>query len=434
MSYAGAVRYLLSLLGDIRSSHFGLERMQRLLEVLDHPEKSFRPIHLAGTNGKGSTAAMIESGLRAARSSTGLCTSPHLSRFNERVRLNGEEISDRDFAAAVGEVRAANERILASGGRQMHPTFFESVTSAAFCAFRTAGVEWGVVETGLGGRLDATNVLASEIAVITPVDLDHEAFLGKSLASIAAEKAGILHRGATAVIAGQSAEAGGVIERRARDLELPVIRAGVDWQSRREHHEEGRYRFEAVHYHGGKPSGKQTGVELSLLGEHQIGNALTAIAALDAAGAGLGDIRRGLASTNWPGRLEMFPGHPSFLIDSAHNPAGARVLARFAGDHLSGRRIILIYGSSRDKAVDEVAGLLLPLARRVIVTRSQTARSVSPEVLLTIIDHHHEDIRLAPSVAEAMQVAKERAQPDDIVLIAGSIFLAGEAREILTGR
>lgn len=434
MSCAGAVRYLLSLLGDIRSSHFGLERMQRLLEVLDHPEKSFRPIHLAGTNGKGSTAAMIESGLRAARSSTGLCTSPHLSRFNERVRLNGEDISDRDFAAAVGEVRAASERILASGGRQMHPTFFESVTAAAFCAFRTAGVEWGVVETGLGGRLDATNVLASEIAVITPVDLDHEAFLGKSLASIAAEKAGILHRGATVVIARQSAEAGRVIERRARDLELPVIRAGVDWQSRRERHEEGRYRFEAVHYRGGQPSGKQTGVELSLLGEHQIGNALTAIAALDAAGAGLGDIRRGLAATTWPGRLEMFPGQPSFLIDSAHNPAGARVLARFAGDHLAGRRILLIYGSSRDKAVDEVAGLLLPLASRVILTRSQTARSVSPEVLLSIIDHHHADIRLAPSVAEAIESAKESAQPGDIILTAGSIFLSGEAREILTGR
>lgn len=434
MSCAGAVRYLLSLLGDIRSSHFGLERMQRLLEVLDHPEKSFRPIHLAGTNGKGSTAAMIESGLRAARSSTGLCTSPHLSRFNERVRLNGEDISDRDFAAAVGEVRAASERILASGGRQMHPTFFESVTAAAFCAFRTAGVEWGVVETGLGGRLDATNVLASEIAVITPVDLDHEAFLGKSLASIAGEKAGILHRGATAVIARQSAEAGRVIEQRARDLELPVIRAGVDWQSRRERHEEGRYRFEAVHYRGGQPSGKQTSVELSLLGEHQIGNALTAIAALDAAGARLGDIRRGLAATTWPGRLEMFPGHPSFLIDSAHNPAGARVLARFAGDHLAGRRILLIYGSSRDKAVDEVAGLLFPLASRVIVTRSQIARSVSPEVLLSIIDHHHADIRLAPSVAEAIESAKESAQPGDIILIAGSIFLAGEAREILVDR
>jgi dihydrofolate synthase/folylpolyglutamate synthase len=426
MTYPDAVRYLLSLQGDMRGANFGLQRMQALMERLGNPQRAYRVVHVAGTNGKGSTAAMIEAGLRAAGHTTGLYTSPHLMRFNERLRINGAEGSDVQFTAAVEEVRAANEWLLSNNGPSGHPTFFESVTAAAFCGFRRAAVEWGVIEVGLGGRLDATNVVQPEVAVITPIALDHEAFLGKSGASIAAEKAGILKRGCQAVFASQSEQAAAVLTTHAAELGVPVCRVGVDWEARGISEERGKYCFTARRADG-------VGVEahLALAGEHQVENALAAIAALDGLGVSAAAIAQGLATVHWPGRLQSAGEAPEILLDAAHNPAGARVLASFLARHRAGRRIHLIYGTSRDKAVDEVAGLLFPCADGVILTRAKVARALSPQTLLGIVDHHHDAMLVEPTLAAALERAQREAGPEDVIVIAGSVFLVGEALGLL---
>ena len=426
MTYPDAVRYLMSLLGDIRGSDFGLHRMEALLARLGNPHRAYRVVHVAGTNGKGSTAAMIEAGLRAAGYTTGLYTSPHLMRFNERLRINGSDAGDELFAAAVDEVRAANEWLNAKKGRRGHPTFFESVTAAAFYGFARAGVAWGIIEVGLGGRLDATNVVAPEVAVITPIAFDHEAFLGKDAASIAAEKAGILKPGCQAVFASQSKRAEEVLTARAADLGVPVARTGIDWRAENLSDQQGRYRFTAR-----RSDGSGFDVRLALAGEHQVENALAAVAALDALDVPAAAIAEGLASVTWPGRLQNCGSRPEILLDAAHNPAGARVLASFLEKHRRGRKIHLIYGASRDKAIDEVAGLLFPCAGRVILTRANVARSASPETLLSIADHHHGQIVVEPTLARAVERARREAEPEDLIVIAGSVFLVGEALGLL---
>ena len=433
MTYCEAVRYLTSLIGDVRAADFGLARMKRLLALLGEPQRAFRAVHVAGTNGKGSTAAFIAAGLRAAGRRAGLYTSPHLVCLNERIRLNGEDISDPDFARAVEEVRAANERIASDRGRAEHPTFFESVTAAACTAFRQAGVEWGVVEVGLGGRLDATNALTGEVGVVTPIDFDHERFLGKDLASIGAEKAGIFKPGMRAAVAPQHPEAMAAIEERAGRLEMILARVGIDWTAEKVTHARGCYGFEARRSAASRAGDDAGGafprveVSLRLPGEHQVVNALTAVAALDLLHVEGEAAARGLSAAKWPGRLERIPGPPEILLDAAHNPAGARTLARFLEQHESGRKIHLIYGAVRDKAVDEMAGVLFPQADRVILTRSQATRSVRPQTLREVVDHHHAAISVAPDLREALDMARSRADDDDLIVIAGSIFLVGEA-------
>ncbi len=432
MTYPEAVRYLLSLLGDIRTANFGLQRMERLLALLGEPHNAFRGVHVAGTNGKGSTAAFIESGLRAAGHCVGLYTSPHLVRFNERVRLDGDDIPDHDFARAVDEVRAANERIAANQGHVEHPTFFESVTAVAFTAFRNARVAWGVVEVGLGGRLDATNVLAGEVGVVTPVDFDHERFLGKDKASIGAEKAGIFKAGMRVAVAHQHPEVMATLEQRAEQLGNALVRTGVDWTAEKIAHERGCYRFEArQRRNDADETSRSIAVSLPIPGEHQIVNALTAVAALDLLAVNDEAIASGISQARWSGRLERIPGSPEILLDAAHNPAGARTLARFLEQHERGRTIHLIYGAARDKAVDEVAGVLFPRADRVILTRSQVKRSARPRTLLELVDHHHPAISVAPNLSEALSEARSDCAADDLIVIAGSVFLVGEAVEML---
>lgn len=427
MTYEAAVRYLMSLLGDIRAANFGLSRMQRLMEALGHPERSFRTVHIAGTNGKGSTAAFIESGLRAAGYHTGLYTSPHLVRFNERLKLDGRDSTDEEFSAAVAEVRAANERLLAEAGRQAHPTFFETVTATVFCGFRRANVDWGVVEVGLGGRLDATNVVTPEVAVITSIDFDHEAFLGIRAPAIAAEKAGIIKRGCKLIVSEQHPPAMEVILKRAEELGASVRRVGVDWRAEGISDCGGCFRFDA------QPADERPSipVKLSLAGEHQVGNALTAVAALDAIVIDASAINAGLASAEWPGRLQTIERDPEILLDAAHNPGGARVLARFLANHRAGRTIRLIYGASRDKAIDEVAGTLFPLAAEVYLTRSQVTRSVRPALLAEITDHHHANVHLTANLGEAIEAARAASGSGDVIVIAGSVFLVGEAIGLL---
>ena len=431
MNYAASVEYLLSLLGAFSGSRFGLHRMERLMVELGRPERSFRPIHIAGTNGKGTTAAMIAAALRAAGQAAGLNTSPHLMQFNERIRINNTDIADDDFAAAVEEVRAANESISDREGREMHPTFFESVTAAAFCAFRRAGVEWGVVEVGLGGRLDATNVLQPELTVITPIARDHERILGDGVRSIAREKAGIFKRGCRSVVADQSGEVLDEIRRRAGELQIHLIESRQAWRAESISSDQGFYRFEAIP--GPQAMGRREPfpVGLGLAGEHQVTNALTAITSLDLLGLETGAIRRGLADVSWPGRLERLPGKPEFLLDAAHNPAGAAVLASFLREHCRNRTIHLIYGSSQDKPVAQIAELLFPHADRIVLTASRVTRSISPDDLLKVVEHHHNDLTVKPTVEAALEWVERHADRRDLIVVSGSIFLVGEAKAAL---
>jgi dihydrofolate synthase/folylpolyglutamate synthase len=361
---------------------------------------------------------MVEAGLRASGRRTGLYTSPHLVRINERIRVAGVEIADDDFAAAFDAVQGAVEELLAAGALDGHPSYFECVTALAFEHFLRAEVEWAVVEVGLGGRLDATNVVQPQVAVITPIDFDHEAYLGKAAAAISGEKAGILKPGTPAVFAPQPPEAGAVLEARARDLGIPAVCIGKDWTAENVGAESGHYRFTAR----GIP------VELSLAGEHQVTNALTAMATMDLLGVSVEAIQEGLRTTQWPGRLETVAERPIVLLDGAHNPAGARALAAFLEQHHSGRRVWLIYGAMRDKAVDEVAGILFPLAHRVIVTQVAQSRAVSAGALASLVAHHHPRVAVAPSLAEALQKARAEAGEADMIVITGSLFLVGEAK------
>lgn len=422
---AAAVRYLLSLPGEIRKRNFGLSRMRRLMDALGRPDLDPGIVHIAGTNGKGSTAAMIESGLRAAGRTTGLYTSPHLSRINERYLLDGQPASDEALAHAIEPVRRASERLVAAHGGGVHPTFFEFATAVSLVLFRQARVRHRIVETGLGGRLDASNVVLPELAVLTRVQCDHERYLGRDVASIAAEKAAIVKSGCTAVLGRQDPAAMEVFLRRCTEVGAEAVEAEREWPIRRARSESGRWRFTA------RGRGREIELRLSLAGEHQVENALAALAALDRLGIGDSAIRAGLGSARWAGRLELLDRRPAVLLDAAHNPGGAAALASFLRREAAGRRVTLVYGSSRDKAVDEVAAWLFPLAARVIVTRSRVSRAASPEGLLRVVGHHHRRVGVARSLRDALEQAAAVSRPEDWIVVAGSLFLVGEARDAL---
>ena len=417
MDYPSSVRFLYALGNEIKTAKLGLERMRTLLDALGSPQRAYRIIHVAGTNGKGSTSAMIESGLRAAGYRTGLFTSPHLVEPTERIQVAGRPVSAAQFAAAFDAVHACAETLLERDRIDLHPTYFESVLAMALVLFRDWGIEFAVLEVGLGGRLDATNVVEPELCVITPVDFDHEAYLGKSLESIAGEKAGILKPGVPAVFAAQRPEAAGVLEARAAALGLRVTRSFETAVSE-----------VLLDARGSKFVWDGIPMRCPLPGEHQVENARTAIAALESAGAPGEAIRLGIAQTCWPGRLERVAEHPEIILDGAHNPAGARALAAYLDRFYDPLRVWMIYGAMRDKAVAELAGILFPRARHVIVTAPAQARAARPEAIRELSDHH--SIEVAPNLRTALALAG-RAAPEDAIFITGSLFLVGEARALL---
>jgi dihydrofolate synthase/folylpolyglutamate synthase len=413
MTYREAVRFLYSLGNEVKAAKLGLDRVDALMSALGDAHRTGSFIHVAGTNGKGSTCAMIEAGLRARGCRTGLYTSPHLVEPTERIRIDGKPVSELDFAEAFEMVHAVAERLMASGTLEAHPTYFETVTAMAFVLFRELGAEWSVIEVGLGGRLDATNVIRPRIAVITPIDFDHEAFLGRSLESIAAEKAGILKPGVPAVIAPQRPEAEAKLRDAAEALRLEPVWVS-DWP------------IEDLELtpHGSRFRSRHLAVECPLAGEHQVANALAAAIALDMAGFPPDGIR----DTCWPGRLERVHRAPDIVLDGAHNPAGARALARYIERFYPGRRIWMIYAAMRDKAVEETAAILFPLAHEVIATAPAQSRAIRPEVIRELADHPR--VRVAPRLADALAMISGAA-PEDAVFITGSLFIVGEARALL---
>jgi dihydrofolate synthase/folylpolyglutamate synthase len=421
MTYEATVRYLYSLGNEVKAAKLGLERMTALLDALGRPERGRAFVHVAGTNGKGSTCAMIESGLRAAGVRAGLYTSPHLAEPTERIRVAGAPVTREQFGAAFDLVHAAAERLIAAGEFEAHPTYFETVTAMALLLFRDLGAEVTVLEVGLGGRLVATNVVTPRLAVITPVDFDHESFLGKGLEAIAAEKAGILKKGVPAVFSAQRPEAARTLEAHATALGIEPARTS-QWQVRNlELHPRGS-RFLAT-------GPREVRIECPLAGEHQVENALTAVAALDVLGYPPEAIAEGIRQARWPGRLERVSDCPDLILDGAHNPAGARALARYIERFYSERRVWLVYGAMRDKAVTEMAGILFPLAAEVVLTSPPQARAVRPEALRELVDHPR--LRTAARLRDALALVRREVAPEDAVFISGSLFLVGEARALL---
>ena len=423
MNYPDSVRFLYSLGNEVRTAKLGLERIGVLLEALGNPQRGLWFAHVAGTNGKGSTCAMIESGLRAAGFRTGLYTSPHLVEPVERIRITGEAVTSAEFAEAFDQVHAAAEDLLRAGAIDLHPTYFETVTAMALLLFRRKGAERTVLEVGLGGRLDATNVVTPAICAITPVDFDHEAWLGKSLEAIAGEKAGILKPGVAAVIAAQRAEGEAKIAARAAEVGAPCLHTR-EWEIRDLTLDALGSRFTLR-----RGGGDRLQVECPLAGEHQVENARTAAAVLQIAGISPRTIEAGIAAARWPGRLEHIAGRPEIILDGAHNPAGARALRSYLERFYSGRNVWLIYGAMRDKAVAEVTGELFPAAAEVIVTAPRQSRAVRPEAIAELVEHPR--LRTAANLEEALATGRASAGADDVIVITGSLFLVAEAKSLL---
>jgi dihydrofolate synthase / folylpolyglutamate synthase len=441
MNYEQSVAYLLSLGRELAAptqaaaAKFDLENIATLSARLGRPDRVYPSVHIAGTNGKGSTAAFVESILRRAGFKTGLYTSPHLEKINERIRVNGEEISDEAFAETFTRVQALNEELLAEGKLRAHPTYFECMTAMAFEYFARERVELAVFEVGLGGRLDATNILTPVISVITRVDFDHENFLGHSLAEIAREKAGIIKQSVPVVVADQRPEALEVIRARAQELGSPLVETAAAFRVEDERTQNGRSAARAVEVE----SDWACEIAPRLAGKYQIQNALNAVAVgrwLKQRGFRILDqaIEEGIANAEWPGRLEQLQSEPDVYLDGAHNPSAARELAGFWRENFAGRKLWLVFGALRDKAVDEIAGILFPHAAEVIFTQPRTTRAISVAQLAEITAHHAVHSQIVAEPEAALEYAVDHAAPRDVIFVAGSLYLVGQLRHYWKNR
>jgi dihydrofolate synthase/folylpolyglutamate synthase len=412
-----------------RFSHFersgmrpGLERIEALLAALGHPETGLRILHVGGTNGKGSVSALAEAILRAAGYRTGLYTSPHLLDITERVRIGGAPITP---AALTRYAEALAPRVETDGA-----TFFEVMTAVALAAFRGEGVEAAVLEVGLGGRWDATNVGAPLASVITRIDYDHQEYLGRRLSEIAAEKAAII-RGGVALSAAQPPEAMAVIEARCRSVGVPLLVEGRELRV-----EVVRSDLAGHRLHVRCPGVRLDDLPLALLGLFQPANAVLAVGAVrafaGAAGLTVSDaaIRAGCATVQWPGRFQVVPGaagrRPAIVLDGAHNPAGAAALAASLAHYFPGARLTVIAGISADKDRAGMLKALAPLAARVVLTAARNARATPPAELRAALEPVEADVTLAPDAASALELALGDAAAD-VVCVAGSLFLVADA-------
>ena len=467
MSYETAVASMFALgheLSQTPSNKFDLAHMRLLLGAMSHPESAFPSVLIAGTNGKGSTAATLASILRASGLKTGLYTSPHLIRINERIRVNGKEIGDDDFAGLHGEVDRIAERLVSQGALPWHPSFFEMMTAIAFAHFAREQVEIAVLEVGMGGRLDATNVVAPLVSVIADISLDHQKFLGNTVGEIAGEKVGIIRAGGVVVTLPQQPEANDVIGNTILDLGargvsavqyVPPVSPGSgeywavssdkkklltaeDAEKAAENAEKCNPRF--VYRYPLQVMGTEILVETPLVGRHQLRNVALAVAAAEElSNQGFKaitaeSIERGIRETRWPGRLQVVAartGWPEVVLDVAHNPAGAWALRSALSEHYDSRPLIFVFGAMRDKAISEMTEILFPLADRVIATRPENPRAASPEDIRQAASRMGTEIELVPDIGDALERARDGAAPEAVIVVTGSIYLVGEAMRLL---
>jgi dihydrofolate synthase/folylpolyglutamate synthase len=419
---------------------FELQRVIDLLEALGNPHARIKAFHIAGTKGKGSVAALIASVLEEAGYKTGLYTSPHLSRFNERIMINGEPIADMDLVELVEAVKPSVEGIPGL-------TVFEILTAMAFTYFAEQGVEYAVVEVGLGGRLDATNVLTPIITVITSLSYDHMHLLGESLSDIAREKAGIIKSGIPVVLAPQQIEAERVVEGVAEAEGAPLIRVGHDWL-----YSPGTHNFDGQTLHiwsraeqplmdsfvdsAGGDEWAPPRYQIPLLGHHQVVNAAVAYAAIvEARNSGLdvkeADIQAGFRNASWLGRFQILSRDPIIVVDAAHNRDSALKLRIALDDYFPGQPVTMIFGASADKDIEGMLAELRPRVSRFAVTQADHPRSENPEVLAGFAHSHGVRVEEFAGVQKALRWAMEISRPGEVILVTGSIFIVGEAIEMM---
>jgi dihydrofolate synthase / folylpolyglutamate synthase len=447
-SYETAIARMYALgheLAQTPSHKFDLAHMRVLLAALDNPERRCPSVLIAGTNGKGSTASTLASILRASNLRTGLYTSPHLVRINERIQIGGEPISDGDFALVHELIERTAERLVGENELPWHPSFFEMLTAIAFEYFSRWKVEMAVLEVGMGGRLDATNVVGPRVCVITDISLDHQNFLGDTVTEIAGEKAGIIRPGGVVVTLPQQPQANAVIGNTILALGARAVNAvpyvppvspasSAYLAASAEKIPVSRYPLQVM--------GEQILVETPLLGRHQLRNVALAIAAAEELGrqgfpVTAASIEKGIRQTRWPGRFQVLPaggGAPEYVFDVAHNPAGAWALRSTLSAGYPDRPLTFIFGAMRDKAIGEMAEILFPLAERVIVTRADNPRSASPEEIRGAAVRTSTPIEEAADVAAAIELAQTSARTDAVVVITGSIYIVGEAMRLLDAR
>ena len=398
----------------------GLDTIKSILNALGNPQKDFNSIHVAGTNGKGSVASALSAILHECGYRVGLYTSPHLVRFNERICINNHQISNEDVVKSYQAVKRVHH-----GDRS--PTFFEFATAMALYEFSRQKVDWAVIETGMGGRYDATNIITPAISIITNVSMEHRDYLGNTLAEITREKAGIIKQATPVVTAVKQKQARSVLQEVARKKSAPLFMLGKDFTVRQ--NQSGLFSYYGIEntWHH---------IQTPLLGHYQVQNTALVLAASellikDKVAISRESIKQGLTNTRWPGRLEIVSDNPLVILDGAHNLIAARNLAKFLAENLTKRRITLVIGILDDKPYGSMLKSLLPRCCRAIITRAKTDRALAPEKLYAMAKKIISDVTIVPDVAGAAKNAIENAGPDDVICIAGSLYVVGEAKEAI---
>jgi dihydrofolate synthase/folylpolyglutamate synthase len=413
LSYKEAIQYLYGL--QKYGIKFGLSKTANLLKAFDNPHRRQKYIHIAGTNGKGSVAAMMESILLKSGLKVGFYSSPHLVRFTERFRINGEEAPPEKVAAIAGELI----KVIRPGPP---PTFFEAITAMALIYFARENVDICIIEVGMGGRLDATNVIRPMVSVITNISLEHQFFLGSRLLDIAKEKGGIIKQGIDIVTAVTQPPIIRLFESICEEKKASIWRVGKDV----------RYRAKGSRFSYYGLNRKFKGLDLGLKGRFQARNAalsLAAIELLERKGYAFSsrDIVEGLKDTKWPGRMHVVSQEPLIVLDGAHNPKAIRELAHSIRSEFGYLRLILVIGVMEDKDIGKILKGILPMVDYVFYTRPEYYRSASPERLM------EEGLRLGkkgtmvPKICDALDMARKMAEPTDMILVSGSLFTVGEA-------
>ena len=430
-SFQESVDYLLSLGNEVLAMKLGLENIRTLLEALGRPQDTYLKVQVAGTNGKGSVCAFLNSICLTAEIRVGMFTSPHLVSITERVQVNGAEISEDDFARFANRVRESSERLVGEGKLDYIPTFFEQVTAIALLAFADAKVDIAILETGLGGRLDASTAANAEIAAITRIDYDHQQYLGETIEEIAAEKAAIIHEGSKVVALHQSRVVDSTISGRCREFGIDPIWATTNIRIKRD-----RQIYPMLYATFVTDKVSYTDVDfLQMLGEHQIENASIAIALSEVINdTGLAitpdEVVIGLQNATHPGRLERIG---RFLLDGAHNPGGARALRKFL-DEFVDQPITMVFGSMSDKDATETLRILAPAVKRLILTRPTNQRAMPGEELeAAVVDIIGADrVSVIDNVRDALATAREGTPPEGLILFTGSLYLIGDVKRQLT--
>jgi len=427
--YQRALDYLYSFVDfsrthqrDLSPADFDLAHMSALVEALGNPHLDYTTIHVAGTKGKGSVCALCASALQAQGYEVGLYTSPHLKDFSERIQINGVPIDEGAFVDLIEEIKpyvSANAPL----------STFEIQTALAFWHFSRQKVDVAIIEVGLGGRLDSTNVVQPLVAVITSLSLDHTYFLGDTLEQIAAEKAGIIKPGVPVVLSPQKEAADAVVAKIAAERGSPLTRVAVDYQYTAESHGLAGQAFSLRR----QDEGEEARLEIPLLGDHQVENAATAYATLrvaDEVGLAVGEeaIRQGFANVKWPARFELLRRDPPVIVDAAHNPHSAVALRRTLDQYFPDLPIVLIFGASEDKDIDGMFAELLPRVEMVIATHSNHPRAMEPEEIVERVRHYERPAKAVPVPAEALEEALRLAGQESAVLATGSIFAAASVR------